>query len=162
MTEIRIRDVEDSDYAVFFELRSDGAAARMAAFGAQDPDAASFAARWEKARDAGQADPKAITIRNREDGGEEVVGFVATFLLEGKLQVAYWIARRHWGHGIASAALAQLLLQVTTRPLYASAAKDNVGSLRVLEKCGFKSFGSAHAFAEARGEEIEEVFMELA
>jgi RimJ/RimL family protein N-acetyltransferase len=161
MIDIRIRNVEDSDYAVFFELRSDTVAARMAAFGARDPDAASFAARWKKAGDAGGADPKAITIGDRESGGEEVVGFVATFLLEGKLQIAYWIARPHWGRGIASAALAQLLRQVTTRPLYASAAKDNLGSLRVLEKCGFKIFGSGRAFAEARGDEIEEVFMEL-
>lgn len=162
MTEIRIRDVEDSDYAVFFELRSDGAAARMAAFGIQDPDAASFAARWKKSSDGGQAHHKTIMLGGSGDGGEEVVGFVATFLLEGKLQIAYWIARPHWGRGIASAALTQLLQQVTTRPLYASAAKDNVGSLRVLEKCGFKIFGSASAFAEARGEHIEEVFMVLA
>lgn len=159
MTEVRIRDVEDSDYAVFFALRSDGAAARMAAFGIQDPDAASFAARWKKACDTGEANHKAITLG---DGAEEVVGFVATFLLEGKLQVAYWIARPHWGCGIASAALTQLLQQVKTRPLYASAAKDNVGSIRVLEKCGFKAFASARAFAEARGELIEEVFLELA
>ena len=162
MTAIRIRDVEDSDYAVFFELRSDAAAARMAAFGAQDADAASFAARWKKAGAAGESRPKTITIRDREGGGEEVVGFVATFLLEGKLQVAYWIARPYWGRGIASEALTQLLREVTTRPLYASAAKDNIGSLRVLEKCGFRIFGSARAFAEARSEEIEEVFLELA
>ena len=160
MTETKIRDVQDSDYAIFFEMRCDGAAAQMAAFGIQDPDAASFAARWKKASATGQANHKAITLGR--DGDGEVVGFVATFLLEGKLQIAYWIARRYWGRGIASAALTQLLEQVTTRPLYASAAKDNVGSIRVLEKCGFKIFGSARAFAEARREHIEEVFMVLA
>jgi RimJ/RimL family protein N-acetyltransferase len=48
-----------------------------------------------------------------------------------------------------------------TRPLYASAARDNAASIRVLEKCGFTIRGSAKAFAGARGEEIEEVMLHL-
>jgi L-amino acid N-acyltransferase YncA len=41
------------------------------------------------------------------------------------------------------------------------AAKDNVASLRVLEKCGFTVVGYEKGFANARGEEIEEVILEL-
>ena len=48
-----------------------------------------------------------------------------------------------------------------TRPLYASAAKNNAASIRVLEKCGFAIRGSAKALAKARGNGIEEVFFEL-
>ena len=48
-----------------------------------------------------------------------------------------------------------------TRPLYARAAKDNIASLRVLEKCGFTIAGYARGFANARGEEVEEVVLEL-
>lgn len=47
------------------------------------------------------------------------------------------------------------------RPLYARAAKDNVASIRVLEKCGFRISGYERAFANARGEEIEEAILEL-
>jgi RimJ/RimL family protein N-acetyltransferase len=64
--------------------------------------------------------------------------------------------------GIATLALTEFLRIFNTRPLYASAAKDNAASIRVLEKCGFAIRGSAKAFAKARGTEIEEVFFELA
>jgi RimJ/RimL family protein N-acetyltransferase len=47
------------------------------------------------------------------------------------------------------------------RPLYASAAADNAGSIRVLEKCGFRRTGEVRALAKARGAEITEVFFEL-
>src|SRR4029453_1988037 len=73
----------------------------------------------------------------------------------------YWIGREFWGRGIATQALAVLLSAVKTRPLYARAAKDNVASLRVLEKCGFTIAGYERGFANARGEEVEEVVLEL-
>jgi RimJ/RimL family protein N-acetyltransferase len=47
------------------------------------------------------------------------------------------------------------------RPLYARAAKDNIASIRVLEKCGFQVMGYDKGFAIARGKEIEEVIMQL-
>ena len=43
----------------------------------------------------------------------------------------------------------------------ARAAKDNVASLRVLEKRGFTICGNDKAFANARGEEVEEAILEL-
>ena len=50
---------------------------------------------------------------------------------------------------------------VTVRPLYARAAKDNIGSRRVLEKCGFVICGEDKGFAHARGAEIEEYVLRL-
>ena len=38
---------------------------------------------------------------------------------------------------------------------------DNAGSLRVLQKCGFIIVRHETAFAEARGEEVEEIVLEL-
>ena len=46
-------------------------------------------------------------------------------------------------------------------PLYAWVAKDNIASLWVLEKCGFTIVGHGKGFANARGEEIEEVNLKL-
>jgi RimJ/RimL family protein N-acetyltransferase len=63
--------------------------------------------------------------------------------------------------GIATKALAVFLSAVKARPLYARAAKDNIASLRVLEKCGFTITGYERGFANARGEEVEEVVLEL-
>jgi RimJ/RimL family protein N-acetyltransferase len=153
---IHLRDLLDSDFPIFFEHQRDAASARMAAFGTQDANASELAARWKKNLADGTNTHKAIV-----EGGD-VVGFVATFLYDGKLQVTYGIARSHWGRGIASAALAQLLQSVSMRPIYASAASDNVASLRVLQKCGFTIRGSTRAFANARGEEIDEVLLALA
>jgi RimJ/RimL family protein N-acetyltransferase len=153
---IRLRKMIDADFPIFFAMQRDAESSRMAAFGTKDPDAASLAARWQKAASDGSTTQQAVLC------GSAVVGFVATFRSDGKLQVTYWIARSHWGRGIASAALTSLLELVPTRPLYASAAKDNVGSLRVLEKCGFTVCGSERAFAGARGEEIDEILLALA
>jgi RimJ/RimL family protein N-acetyltransferase len=46
------------------------------------------------------------------------------------------------------------------RPLYARAARDNVASLRVLEKCGFVQVGTSRGWANARGEVVDEILLE--
>jgi RimJ/RimL family protein N-acetyltransferase len=43
----------------------------------------------------------------------------------------------------------------------ARAASDNVASLRVLEKAGFRRVGVDRGFAHGRGEEIEETILRL-
>ncbi len=75
--------------------------------------------------------------------------------------MTYWIGREHWGTGIATRALAAFLAVQPVRPIRARAAKDNVASLRVLEKCGFQVTGEERGFANARGAEIAELVLEL-
>jgi RimJ/RimL family protein N-acetyltransferase len=77
------------------------------------------------------------------------------------LEVTYWIGREFWGRGIATAALAEFLKLQTTRPIFGRAAKDNVGSLRVLAKCGFVIIREDKGYAYARGEEVEEYVLRL-
>jgi RimJ/RimL family protein N-acetyltransferase len=55
----------------------------------------------------------------------------------------------------------QFLDVVQTRPLYARAAQDNAASIRVLQKCGFMICGEDKGFANARGEEVEEIILRL-
>src|SRR5262249_57819156 len=95
--------------------------------------------------------------------GGEVAGSIGAFVApwSGTLEVTYWIGREFWDKGIATKALAVFLSVVKTRPIYARAAKDNTASVRVLEKCGFTITGYERGFANARGEEVEEVVMEL-
>ena len=157
-SDVLLRDVTESDLPIFFEQQQDPAANRMAAFTAKDPaDRAAFTAKWAKI-----LGDESITKRTILFGGQ-VAGSVSTFVApwSGKLEVSYWIGREFWGKGIATQALAAFLSAVKTRPLYARAAKDNIASIRVLQKCGFAISGCERGFANARGEEVEEVVLEL-
>ena len=94
--------------------------------------------------------------------GGRVAGSIVRFERDGVPEVSYWIGREYWGRGIATAALGALLQRVAVRPIQARAARDNVASLRVLEKHGFRPVRVETAFADARGRKIEEVVLELA
>jgi RimJ/RimL family protein N-acetyltransferase len=87
---------------------------------------------------------------------------VLSYEEDGKPEVSYWIGKEYWGRGIATWALADFLVHINRkRPIYARAAKDNLASLRVLEKCGFKIIGEDKGFANARNGEVEEYLLEL-
>src|SRR5206468_2446209 len=90
-----------------------------------------------------------------------VVGHIASFDLEGRREVTYWIGREDWGRGIATRALQEFLQLEATRPLYAGAASDNAASIRVLTKCGFVIVGEGRGFAYGRNEETDEVVLRL-
>lgn len=157
MPEVTLRNVATDDLPIFFEYNRDPEAVRMAAFTSKDPsDRAAFDAHWARIRAAGDVLIRTIMV----DG--DIAGSVLSYVMEGDTEVSYWIGREFWGRGIATAALAEFLKIQTTRPIYARAAKDNVGSLRVLEKCGFAVIGEDRGFANGRGEEIEEYVLELA
>jgi RimJ/RimL family protein N-acetyltransferase len=89
----------------------------------------------------------------------EVVGTIGSWGDPGEREVTYWIGRSFWGKGAATAALRALLTVDTTRPIHARVAADNVGSRRVLEKCGFRVVAHDRGFAEARSGEIEELVL---
>ena len=92
----------------------------------------------------------------------QVAGSVSSYEEEGKPEVTYWLGKEYWGKGIATWALTEFLTHHNkTRPIYARVAKDNLGSRRVLEKCGFAIIGESKGFANARGQEIEEFLLEL-
>jgi RimJ/RimL family protein N-acetyltransferase len=126
-----LRDVVESDLPLFFEHQREPEANEMAAFPPRDRDA--FMQHWETkilANETGTA--KTVLADGR------VAGNVLCWEQDGRLQVGYWIGREFWGRGVATRAV-RLLIDgvVTARPLYAYAAKRNVASIRVLEKCGF-------------------------
>jgi RimJ/RimL family protein N-acetyltransferase len=154
---ITLRDVIKSDLPVFFEHESDPDAVYMAAFTAKDPsDRDAFNAHWKRIL----ADPTVIIRTILVDG--QVAGSVLSYVDEGKPEVSYWIGKEYWGRGIATRTLAEFLEHCNkVRPIYARAAKDNLGSLRVLEKCGFIVTGEDKGFANARGAEIEELVLTL-
>jgi RimJ/RimL family protein N-acetyltransferase len=152
-----LRAVVNDDLPIFFEQQLDQEANYMAAFTAKDPtDREAFTAHWHKILADATVIIKTIVF-NRQ-----VVGSVLSYEEEGKPEVSYWLGKEYWGKGLATRALAEFLAHHNkTRPIYARAAKDNLGSRRVLEKCGFTIIGEAKGFANARGREIEELVLEL-
>jgi RimJ/RimL family protein N-acetyltransferase len=156
MPDVRLREVIESDLSIFFDQQQDDVANHMAAFTQKDPaDRDAFDDRWRRIF----ADATLInrTILHRD----EVVGSVSCHRWFGDPEIAYGVARPHWGKGIATAALSMFLEQVSERPLFARVAVDNLGSIRVLEKCGFRLIGIEREFANARGEEIDEAVYRL-
>lgn len=148
MADVVLRDLSEQDLAAIFEHQLDPAANHMAAFGAKDPsDRGAFTEKWTKILGDDSITKRAILC----DG--EVVGCVMAFVApwSQQFEVAYWLDRRFWGRGIATKALAELLRNVTVRPIYARAAKDNVASIRVLQKCGFEITGINRCYATSRG-----------
>ena len=86
----------------------------------------------------------------------EIVGSIAKFVMENEAEITYWIDRKYWGQGIASAVLKEFLTIEKTRPLYGRTAFDNYGSQKVLEKCGFVTTVTERGLANAGKVEIEE------
>ncbi len=149
---IQLRDVIEADLPIFFEQQLDPDATEMAAFPPRDRDA--FMAHWAKI----MADNSVILKTILFD--EQAAGNIVSFEMSGKREVGYWIGKEYWGKGIATRALAAFLDHVKTRPLYAHVAKHNIGSRRVLEKCGFTIAGE-DKFFDASGREMEEFILKL-
>ena len=154
--QVTLREVRDTDFPIFFTHQLDREANWMAAFTVVDPsDRSAWDARWERLRQ----DDK-ICIRTVLGDGE-VVGSILAYGEPGIREISYWIGKQHWGHGIATKAARIFIAEVGDRPIYARVAKDNLGSMRVLEKCGFVIVMGDKNFAHARNRMIEEWVMRL-
>jgi RimJ/RimL family protein N-acetyltransferase len=130
MTHVELRPVQPDDLPVFFEDQADPVAAAMASFPSKDRE--SFDAHW--ARILGD---EGNLVRTIELDGKPA-GNIGSWEQDEERYVGYWVSREHWGKGVATAALTALLDVVRTRPLHAHVVTTNPGSIRVLEKCGFR------------------------
>ncbi|HQY60089.1 MAG: GNAT family N-acetyltransferase [Myxococcales bacterium] len=149
---VDLRQVVEVDLPALFEHQHDPEAARVAVVTPRSR--AEFDAHWGRLL---RSPPPGLVARAIEADGV-LVGMINCFRrlglpeegarvgpsgeVEGELDfVGYWIARAHWGRGIATRALAAILREVTVRPVHARAATSNRASLRVLERGGFQVIG---------------------
>ena len=151
-----LRAVTESDLDTLFEHLSDPESVAMAAFTSEsNSDRDAYDAWMARLMSSPDVTMRAIIWHG------DLVGSISSFVIDEQTEVSYWIARASWGRGIASRALLLFIDQIGIRPLYARAASDNVGSLRVLQKAGFRTVGTEMSYAAARGMEIEETIMRL-
>ena len=130
-----LRDVAETDLPIFYEQQLDPESTRMAAFPPRKAWSV-FLAHWKTKVLADPANRAQTIVWN-----ERVAGYIASWPDEERRLIAYWVGREYWGRGIATAGLAEFLGHERTRPLHAFVAAHNVGSIRVLEKCGFMRTG---------------------
>jgi len=150
---IQLRDVLESDLPIFFEQQLDTEATQMAAFPARNREA--FMTHWTRI----MADESVLIKTVVFDGN--VAGNIVSFIQLGEREVGYWLGKEYWGKGIATQALEQFLRLIETRPLYAHVAKHNIGSRRVLEKCGFTIAAEDRFFSQIFGKNIDEYILRL-
>ena len=90
-----------------------------------------------------------------------VAGNIGSWPENGQQLLGYWVGREWWGRGVGTQALALLVEEMSIRPLYAHVAVHNVGSIRVLEKCGFRRDPGQEAKAPASDDGIQELIFVL-
>ena len=127
---ITLRPVASSDIPLFFADQNDPEALRLAAFVPREREP--FFDHWSKIL----ADPANLNRTIEVDGSP--AGNIASYLRGTEREVGYWLSRTWWGKGIATEALRLFLGIETRRPLFAGVASHNIGSIRVLQKCGFE------------------------
>jgi RimJ/RimL family protein N-acetyltransferase len=148
-----LRDVVESDLDVFYEQQADPEASAMAVFPSRDREA--FDAHWRRIL----ADDGNVIRTIDADG--EVAGHVLSWAADGRRYLGYWLGREFWGRGLASAALAEYVEELPERPLHAWVARSNIGSVRVLEKCGFELVEERAELDEHAGRVLPELLYEL-
>ena len=93
---------------------------------------------------------------------DHVAGNVLSWQWNEKPLVGYWVGRSFWGRGVATAALRAFLAMFKPRPVYARVSRQNVASIRVLEKCGFTICSAETDALEPAGDGVEEFVLKLA
>jgi RimJ/RimL family protein N-acetyltransferase len=136
MAVVTLRVVEPEDLPVLYENQRDPASVELALVPARDREA--FDKHWA----ALLVNPSVISRAIVADG--KLAGHIGAWHSGDERQVGYWVGNAFRGRGVASQALAQLLAIEPVRPLNAHVAMKNVGSARVLEKCGFKLLSTHH------------------
>lgn len=133
--EVRLRRTTAADLPILHAFELDETSNDLA--GTKPRDWPAFQARWAELLADPDGSATGVTPRVILADGV-VVGSVNISPHDGDDSIGYWIAREHWGRGIATRAVALMLTEFTRRPLYATAAGHNHPSIRVLQRNGFE------------------------
>jgi len=141
--DVVLRDVQDNDLPIFYNHQMEKAACQMAAFPPRNREA--FIEHWSTKILGEKTVIKKTILFNGV-----VAGHIVGWEKNGNRELGYWIGKEYWGNGVATMALSEFLSILNVRPLFAHVAKHNIGSLKVLEKCGFTINGKDKLFYNNR------------
>lgn len=151
MKKITLKSTAVLDLETLFEFQLDKEGGYLAAFIPKDhTNKEAYLNKYKKLLADPMVNNQTILL------GNNIVGSIAKFVMEGDTEITYWIDRKFWRQGIATKALKEFLTIEKQRPIFGKVAFDNFGSQKVLEKCGFVKISSEKGFANARQMEIEE------
>ena len=89
-----------------------------------------------------EKDPKTIRFVITLKGEGEPIGSIDVVrYIDGNPEIGYCLAKKHWNKGLmteACKAFIKLLFDLGFHKVLINAAEENVGSNKVIEKCGFK------------------------
>lgn len=133
--DVRLRDVVEDDLEAFCAYEQDPEAALRSRFTPRPREA--FMAHWKR-RVLGDDTNFVQTVT--VDG--DVAGNVVAWWDGDRRFLGYWLGRAYWGRGIGGRALELFLEREKNRPLHADPFSGNTGSVRLLEKHGFRPAGT--------------------
>lgn len=152
-----LRPLTTGDADAIHTLLSDDRVIRYMLFPKFDRDRAyRFARRFQATTPVG--DPLQVVFAIAEDGRDPVIGLCGLVLDGAQRQGEIWylLGPAHWGKGLATAAVKQLLAHafqhLRLHRVWASCLPENVGSSRVLERNGFRKEGRHAKNLNIRGE----------
>ncbi|MEU6915353.1 GNAT family protein [Streptomyces olindensis] len=133
--DVRLRDVVEADLEFFLAYEHEPEAVRRSRFTPRPREA--FLRHW-KTRIL--VDDTCFVQTVTVDGA--VAGSIVAWWDGDRRFIGYWLGRPYWGRGIGSRALGLFLEKEENRPLYADPFSGNTGSIRLVEKHGFRRTGT--------------------
>ena len=151
---LNIRRLRDSDAALIQPLANNWEIARQTAE-LPFPYTLDDAARLIEASYVSAKTGKELVFAIVTRESDTLIGLMGLVLDCAPIEAGYWIGAPYWGNGYASEALGALrdyaVRRFSCSYLDAVAFDDNLGSIRVLTKCGFRHFEDTQLDFPTRG-----------
>jgi len=150
-TDVHLRPLRPDDAEAWFAYLSDPLVTELTSYDIRHiTDVSSMIER----HDDGQL-PRWAIARKSDDILIGTCGFHSWWVKDKRGEIGYDLARDYWNHGIATDALAATLRSAFAATdlnrAEAVVMVENIGSQRVLEKCGFQNEGRLRQLRNCRG-----------
>lgn len=131
---VTLRELVESDLPILFKHQDDKGAEEMV--GLPSRSRVDFFDHWHKVMANETIILSTILFE------DQIAGYLCSFIKEAnEREVGYQLGREFWGRGIATQALQLFLPLIPWRPLYGVTPTHNIGSQKVLTRCGFVLVG---------------------